>query len=82
MARATASDRAYFERVRQQSEQLDEPAVPASLAEMFERLEAIRRIHGSLAEAGVEGDGDGDLASHLAYLSRLRRIGSGGTDGA
>jgi len=82
MARATASDRAYFERVRQQNDQLAEPAVPASLAEMFERLEAIRRIHGPLAEPGIAGGGDGDLASHLAYLERLRRIGSRGTGGA
>jgi|GEM_PF-6153916 len=80
MARATAFERAYFERVRRQNEQLDEPAVPASLAEMFDRLEAMRRLHGTLANPGVADGGDGDLASHLAYLDRIHRIGSGGAD--
>lgn len=78
MVRASRSDRAYFERVARQNERLVDLPPPTSLAEMFDRLETIRRTHGALARAGLAG-GEGDLGSHLAYLERVRRIGGRGT---
>jgi hypothetical protein len=50
---------------------------------MFDRLEEMRRSLGPLAIPGVvASDDEGDLASHLAYLERCRRIRSRGTERA
>lgn len=65
-------DRAYFARIARASANLQWDAPPSSLAEMFERMQRIRELHGELAEAGVDMDSDGDLASHQAFLARLR----------
>ena len=81
MPRASSADRAYFERIAQRNRSLEEDPVPTSLAEMFDRLEQIRRTHGALASPGIPGPDDGDLASHLAFLQRLREIERGGADG-
>jgi hypothetical protein len=81
-SRATAADRAYFEKIAQQNRALEEDDIPASLAEMFDRLERMRRSHGDLATPGVAGPGDGDLPSHLAFLERSKEIGRGGENGA
>ena len=82
MARASASDRAYFDRVARQNASLKDDGVPASLAEMFDRLERIRSDLGALATPGRDAHDEGDLAAHLAFYERWRRIRSRGTDRA
>jgi len=77
MDRVSREDRAYFERIARQNASLPEDLPPASLAEMFDRLERIRRIHGSLAHPGAADADDGDLASHLALLRRGKQIARG-----
>ena len=76
--RATSNDRAYFRRVAAANARLDDDRPPASLNEMFERLERMQYRLGPLGWPGEEVDAadppDGDLASHLAYLERLRSI--------
>ena len=79
MSRASAQDRAYFARVSRQNRELEQDPPPASLAEMLDRLEEMRRSLGSLALPGVARDDEGDLASHLAYLERCRQIAGRGT---
>ncbi|MCC5873786.1 MAG: hypothetical protein JJU22_15395 [Gammaproteobacteria bacterium] len=74
-------DRAYFARIARAAAGLQWDAPPSSLAEMFERMERIRELHGGLAEAGVDMDPDGDLASHQAFLARLRRHRDGALTG-
>jgi hypothetical protein len=73
-SRATASDRAYFARIARQNPTLPGDDVPASLAEMFDRIEQIERSLGTLARPGLSGSDDGDLASHLAFLERAKEI--------
>jgi hypothetical protein len=74
MERPSSAERAYLERIDRDNRALETDGVPASLAEMFERLERIRRSHGALARPGVGGSDDGDLAAHLAFLERRRMI--------
>lgn len=66
-------DRAYFARIARAAAGLQWDTPPNSLAEMFERMQRIRDLHGELAEAGLDMDSDGDLASHKAFLARLRK---------
>jgi hypothetical protein len=74
--RASEKDRAHMRKIGAAKRALArEGKPPASLAEMFARMEEIERRHGSLAKPRVEG-GDGDLASHIAYLDRRRSLGS------
>ena len=80
MERASPEDRSYFERIALANERLEESPVPRSLAEMFDRLERVRRLHGPLARPGVDGDDEGDLSAHLAFLEKVRRARSRGTD--
>ena len=80
--RASAQDRAYFERIARQNRTLEDAQVPGSLSEMFDRLEHIRRTLGRLAVPGVEADDEGDLASHRAFLERVREIGRRGANRA
>lgn len=74
MDKASASDREYFRRVAAASERLELAKPPASLEEVFERLEGMEDRLGGLEHAPGSDPGGGDLASHLAYLERLRRI--------
>jgi hypothetical protein len=78
MAPASRSEREYFERVGAANRTLAGEGVPGSLAEMFDRLDEIRRTCAPLAEPGVRGDADGDWASHLAFLERIRNLGRRG----
>ena len=74
MNRASREERRYFRRVAATNARLDDGGPPASLAEMFDRLEAMeRRLH-HLGRAGIGGPHDGDLESHLAFLERLRTV--------
>ena len=80
MCPASKSERNYFERVGAANRALGGESVPGSLAEMFERMEQIRRAGGALAEPGIPDAGDGDWPSHLAFLDRIRTTGRrGGT---
>lgn len=74
MERASSSEREYFARIARQNRELGDERPPASLAEMFDRLEQIRRSAGALARPGVSEAGDGDLAGHLAFLERVRAV--------
>ncbi len=80
MQRASAQERDYFQRIARQNRELPESEVPGSLSEMFDRLERIRERCGSLSSPGVEGEGEGDLRSHLAFLARLARIQKRGAE--
>lgn len=80
--RATAEERAYFGRVAAGSGPLPDEQPPASLAEMFRRLEAIRRSAGPLARPGQTGEDDSELRSHLRLYEKYREIRSRGTKGA
>lgn len=74
MSTASANEKDYFRRIASQNQALSQDQLPASLAEMFERLALMKSQLGPLAEPGKSGPTDGDLASHLAYLERLRSI--------
>ena len=80
MERASSRERDYFARVARQNRELSDETPPASLADMFDRLEALRRSHGALARAGVAGTDEGDLPGHLAFLAHIRRISRRGAD--
>jgi hypothetical protein len=72
LERASSADREYLARIARQNLAIEDEAPPASLAEMLDRLETIRRLHGALARPGVRGSDDGDLPGHLAFLERIR----------
>jgi len=74
MNRASAQERRYFNRVAAANSRLDDGRPPASLAEMFDRLEDMDRRLRHLGRPGADGAGHGDLESHLAILARLRAI--------
>ncbi len=78
MAKASAADRNYFARIARTNLMLDSNCLPKSLDEMFDRLEAIRRQHGPLAQPGIAG-GDGDLDGHLRFLAHQRAVLRRGT---
>ena len=82
MARASSADRDYFARIARQNREIQDERVPASLAEMFDRLERIRRSLGALAWPGAEGADEGDLPGHLAFLERQRTVGRRGAHGS
>jgi hypothetical protein len=73
-ARASAAERAYFDRIARQNPTLSGDAVPASLSEMFDRIEQIEASLGALARPGITGSDTGDLLSHLAFLERAKEI--------
>jgi hypothetical protein len=74
MARASSRDREYFARIARQNLAIDDETPPASLAEMLDRLETIRRLRGALARPGVTSSDEGDLPGHLAFLERIRMV--------
>ena len=76
MDRASPEDRRYFQRVAAANRHLAEVEPPATLAEMFDRLERTAEQLGPLAWPGVENpdpQGD-DLGSNLAFLERLHAV--------
>ena len=76
--RVSAADREYMRRLGEANRMLlrDEHP-PATLREMFDRMERIERNLGKWAKPGIPG-GDGDLASHQAYLERRRALSAHG----
>lgn len=77
MSKATAAERDYFARVARANAALDDDRPPASLAEMLERLEAMRRRLGALARPAGPGGEEADLDAHRAFLARLRAVRGG-----
>lgn len=80
--RASRDERAYFRRIAEQNAALGDETPPASLAEMFDRLAAIRARLGPLARAGIAGEDESELRSHLRLVERWKEIRSRGTHGA
>jgi hypothetical protein len=76
--RASHTDREHFRRIGEASGPLPEDAPPGSLGELFERLDAIRRTLGRVAEPGVDGADEAELEAHLRVLRRGREIRPGG----
>ena len=76
MKRASGKDKAYYARLRRNNRRLPCPAPPASLADVFQKLEAMNRQLGELAEPGRADTDHGDLQSHLEYLNRIHRLDS------
>jgi len=74
MARASSEEREYFARVARQNRALEDQTPPSSLAEMFDRLEALRRSLGPLTQPGIDENDEGDLQDHLAFLERVRAV--------
>ncbi len=69
----SAADREYMRRIGEQKRALEDAVLPRSLAEVFDRMEAIERRLGDWAKPGVAGGSEGDLAAHLAFVERKRR---------
>jgi hypothetical protein len=80
--RASEAERAYLARVAAQSRALEDERPPASLAEMFDRLDAIRRAHGALAQPGIPAEDESELRSHLRLYERWRELQRRGAIGA
>ena len=78
-SRASRADRGHFERIAAASGTLPEDAPPRSLAEVFDRLDAIRGTLGDAARPGLAGEDDSELEAHLRVLRRGREIGADGT---
>lgn len=82
MARASAAEREYFARLERAHRALEQERPPASLAEMFDRLEQLRRILGAWARPGMgEGADEGDLPAHRELLARIRAVERRGAKG-
>ena len=73
-SKASEADREHFRRLGRGAGPLDDERPPASLIEMFERLRAIRRAFGELAEAGIEGDDGSEFESHGRLMERWRAL--------
>jgi hypothetical protein len=73
--RVSDADRAHFRAIAEASEPLPGEAPPRSLAEMLERLEAIRRTLGAAARPGLAGEDDSELEAHLRMLRRAEEVG-------
>jgi hypothetical protein len=80
--RISESDRAHFRAIGEVSGPLPEDGPPRSLAEMFERLDAIRRQLGAAARPGVAGEDESELEAHLRVLRRGREIRQRGENGS
>ncbi len=77
--RASDADREHFRRVAEANADDPEATPPATLAEMFERLTALRRTLGAWAAAGIEGEDASELEAHLRVIRRLRGQDDDGT---
>jgi len=79
-SRASPSERAHFRAVAEANTPLPQDRPPASLEEMFRRLDAIRLSLGAAALPGVAGEDESELASHLRYLERRTERQSRGAE--
>jgi hypothetical protein len=74
--RPSDAEREHFRRIARanaDSASRDERP-PASLREMFDRLEALHAALGRFAEAGIDGGDPSELESHLRVMRRLRGL--------
>lgn len=71
--KASAEERAYFQRLGAANRRLNPGSPPTSLAEAFERMAKIQEIHGQQLRPAAH-ESDGDLQSHLAFLAACRRM--------
>jgi len=71
-AMATTDEKAYFARIAEQNRSLTE-LPPVSLQESFDRLEQTAVLLGGLIDP-QQPNSEGDLASHLSFLQRLRSL--------
>ena len=78
--RASDDERGYFHRVAEGSGAREDDAPPRSLSEMFRRLDSIRRSAGSLARAGVPGEDESELRSHMPVYERWKEIRARGAE--
>ena len=73
MKRSTEQDRAYFARIGRANAVQEDSRPPASLKASFERFAVLEQLHQEMGGQLLnEESADGDLASHRAYLARLR----------
>ena len=74
MKHSTEQDRAYYSRIGRAHAALADTRAPASLQEAFDRFSVLEQLHLQMGGQVPLNDPDteGDLASHLAYLARLR----------
>lgn len=73
MKQSTEQDRAYFARIGRANAAQGDAHPPASLKVSFERYAVLEQLHHEMGGQLLnEQSADGDLASHLAYLARLR----------
>jgi hypothetical protein len=61
-------------RIARDNVALQDDRPPASLAEVFDRLEQIRATHTEIGAPTRHDDAVGDLESHLAFLERSREL--------
>jgi len=73
--RVSEADRAHFRAIAEANGPLPEDAPPRSLAELFDRLEAMRRALGSLAQPEVAGEDPSELEAHRRVLRRGQELG-------
>jgi hypothetical protein len=76
--RASEADRSHFRQVAAGSGPLPEDRAPASLVEVFDRLDAIRRALGPAALPGVAGEDASELEAHLRVLRRGKELAARG----
>ena len=77
--RPSSADREHFRRIGEANAEDPDATPPATLAEMFERLTALRRTLGPWAVAGIEGEDSAELEAHLRVMRRLRGQDDDGT---
>jgi len=77
--RPSNADREHFRRIAEANAEDPGSSPPATLAEMFDRLTALRRALGPWAVAGIEGEDPSELEAHLRVMRRLRGPDDDGT---
>jgi hypothetical protein len=75
---ASEADRAHFRRIAEASGPLPEDRPPASLAEVFDRIDAIRRTLGPAARPGLAGEDASELEAHLRVIRRGKELAARG----
>ncbi|MEB2345620.1 MAG: hypothetical protein OZ948_12855 [Deltaproteobacteria bacterium] len=71
--RATDAERAYWRKLAEASERLrDGETAPASMSEVFRRMESLRARLGVLAEPGLAPDDEQALAESVRLHARWR----------
>jgi uncharacterized protein YbjT (DUF2867 family) len=77
--RPSDAERAHFRRIAEANAAEADEAPPRSLAELFERLDALRRTLGRWADPGVAGEDESELEAHVRVRERLRGRGGART---